>query len=161
MKGQPAFDFILGSNKLYNPIEGDKYSKPNGLSFRPLGVNLAEYLDNFQGQVIIELSKDLILPDQFVMIHENNDHYSLQTTKPIKPSEFCKLAEILFNSQKLLTKAELSVKVISYFKKWLDKTNVNLIRINFYNKIFHKYLFLEALSDNYLEAQYLRWYLSK
>lgn len=117
MKGQPAFDFILGSNKLYNPIEGDKYSKPNGLSFRPLGVNLAEYLDNFQGQVIIELSKDLILPDQFVMIHENNDHYSLQTTKPIKPSEFCKLAEILFNSQKLLTKAELSVKVISYFKK--------------------------------------------
>ncbi len=36
-----VFDFQLGSNKLYNPIEGDKFIRPNGLSLRPLGLNLA------------------------------------------------------------------------------------------------------------------------
>lgn len=59
----------------------------------------------------MELPKDLILPDHFVMIHEHTDHYSLQTRQSIEPSEFETLAEKLFKSQKILKKAELSEKV--------------------------------------------------
>lgn len=39
-----SFDFKLGPNNLYHPTEGDKYLGPNGLSMRPMGTNLAEYL---------------------------------------------------------------------------------------------------------------------
>ena len=48
-----SFDFIPGSNGLYNPAEGDIYKGPNGLSLRPLGVTLAEILDSFDDRTKI------------------------------------------------------------------------------------------------------------
>ena len=42
----------------------------------------------YRGKFVIELPKDLILPETLVMIHEHGDHYSLQTTQSIKPDEF-------------------------------------------------------------------------
>jgi hypothetical protein len=39
--GKISFDFTLGANGLYNPFMGNKYPGPNGLSLRPIGVNLA------------------------------------------------------------------------------------------------------------------------
>lgn len=92
-------------------MEGDKYQKPNGLSCRPLGVNLTEYLEVFVGECIIELPKGLILPDDFVMIHEHTDHYSFQTTKSIEPAKFCLKAEKFFKTQKLLTMTEMHERV--------------------------------------------------
>ena len=45
------------------------------------------------------------------MIHEINDHYSLQTTKSIKPSDFEDLAYDFFKVQKKLTKEEMESKI--------------------------------------------------
>jgi len=75
----------LGSNNLYNPCSGDTYLGPNGLSLRPIGNNLVEFLDTFKGKCIYELSKDLVIPANFVVIHEHTDHFSIQTTQPIDP----------------------------------------------------------------------------
>ena len=50
--GSMAFDFVLGSNKLYNPVVGDTFKIPNGLSMRPMGTNLAEYAGSFRGKWI-------------------------------------------------------------------------------------------------------------
>lgn len=36
------YDYELGENKLYNPLVGDDYTQPNGLSLHPVGVNFYE-----------------------------------------------------------------------------------------------------------------------
>lgn len=41
------YDFTPGEDNLYHPTIGDKYLGPNGLSLRPLGVNLADIVDRF------------------------------------------------------------------------------------------------------------------
>jgi hypothetical protein len=51
-RGATSFDFKLGNNSLYNPAEGDSYLGPNGLSLRPIGVNLAEFIGSFKGGYI-------------------------------------------------------------------------------------------------------------
>jgi hypothetical protein len=77
--GRSSFDFILGTNKLYNPVEGDTFIRPNGLSLRPLGGSLAELIETFNSKYFYEIPKDVVIPDNFVLIHEHSDHYSLQT----------------------------------------------------------------------------------
>lgn len=39
-KGNASYDFIIGANKLYNPIEGDIYLGPNGITMKPLSQNI-------------------------------------------------------------------------------------------------------------------------
>jgi hypothetical protein len=88
--GKFSFDFVLGTNGLYNPARGDKYPGPNGLSLRPIGANLAELLrTTYPTTIIYELPKDLPVPASLVMIHEHTDHYSLQTKESIEPEQFC------------------------------------------------------------------------
>ena len=82
-RGITSFDFKLGDNSLYNPAEGDIYLGPNGLSLRPLGVNLAELVGSFKGGYIYEIPKDTIVPDGLILIHERTDHYSLQPKQSI------------------------------------------------------------------------------
>lgn len=60
--GRPSFDFILGDDGLYNPSKGNKYSGPNGLSLRPMGVNLADFIQNNTPKFIFELPKGLVIP---------------------------------------------------------------------------------------------------
>ena len=38
--GRQSFDFKLGENGLYNPVALDTYRGPNGLSMRPMCMNL-------------------------------------------------------------------------------------------------------------------------
>ena len=73
---------------MYHPIEVDAFERPNGLSLRPVGLFLAEMLDNIEPKFIFELPVGLTLPKDMVMIHERSDHYSLQTTIPISPKTF-------------------------------------------------------------------------
>ena len=42
---------------------------------------------------------------------DDKDFYSLQTAKPIKPLEFCLLAEDFFDKQKTITIEELKEKI--------------------------------------------------
>ena len=58
-----------------------------------------------------------------VLINQNEDkhYYSLQTAKPIKPFEFCLLAEDFFDKQKLITIEELKEKIEKNLSEWLNK----------------------------------------
>lgn len=55
------------------------------MSLRPGGFNLGEIIANYKGAVqIIEIPKSFKLPPELILLHEHSDHYSLQTTAPIK-----------------------------------------------------------------------------
>ncbi len=102
--GKLSFDFTLGTNGLYNPAIGNKYPGPNGLSLRPIGGNLAEFLEYaYPTTIIYELPKDLVVPSSLVMIHEHNDHYSLQTKESVEPEKFCNEVMNFFEKQKRIT----------------------------------------------------------
>lgn len=102
-KKSSSFDFVMEENKLYNPILGDQYIRPNGLSLRPMGVNLADLLGSFRFKYIYEIPKGAAIPTNFVLIHEHNDHYSLQTAIPISPTEFCLQAKEFFEKHNKIT----------------------------------------------------------
>jgi hypothetical protein len=93
----------MGDNNLYNPILGDQYIRPNGLSLRPIGVNLADLLGSFRCKLIYEIPKGAVVPANFVLIHEHNDHYSLQTAIPISPKEFCLQVKDFFEKHNKIT----------------------------------------------------------
>ena len=67
-------------------------------------MNLAEFLEAaYPTTIIYELPKDLVVPNSLIMIHEHNDHYSLQTIEPIEPEKFCIEAMNFFEKQKRIT----------------------------------------------------------
>jgi len=49
---QLIYDYVIGDNGLYNPVEGDAYIRPNGLALNVTGFVLAEFIDNFKGKYI-------------------------------------------------------------------------------------------------------------
>ncbi len=44
--GDIDYDYQLGKNNLYNPIEGDTYTANNGICLYPLGFVLGELMDD-------------------------------------------------------------------------------------------------------------------
>ena len=60
---------------------------------------------------VIEVPEGALLPPDMVILHEHTDHYSLQTTKSIKPSVFSK------NVTEFLNKFEVYPKKV-YFERY-------------------------------------------
>lgn len=98
-KGSRSYDFTKREDGLYHPAPlSNEFIGPNGLSLRPPGLNMWEILDNYKGGKIVvsEVPKDTPVPEGMVLLHEHNDHYSLQTTEPIDPKVFTKRATAFF-----------------------------------------------------------------
>lgn len=87
-KGSQSFDFIIGKDGLIHPAPLDgKFIGPNGASFRPATINMWDVLSQRNGKAFVaEVPKGTQLPDGLVMLHENNDHYSLQCVEAMTPS---------------------------------------------------------------------------
>lgn len=51
--GSSSFDFLIGANNLYNPMQAEYYKVPNGLSLRPLGKKLIQIYKTFKDGLII------------------------------------------------------------------------------------------------------------
>ncbi|KAJ7132881.1 hypothetical protein C8R43DRAFT_653580 [Mycena crocata] len=83
--GRRAFDVRLQPDGLVHPKPGAQFEGPNGMSMRPLGNNLHELVDIFEGPDITmyRLPKGLQLPDDLVCLHEHTDHYSMQCRVPM------------------------------------------------------------------------------
>ena len=89
-KGSHLFDFTMSDAGLYEPAPDTVFIGPNGLSFRPLGLNLYDNIGRSKGknQVIAEVPQGFVLPPELIFLHEHGDHWSLQTTKPILREDF-------------------------------------------------------------------------
>lgn len=90
-KGSRAYDYTGRPDGLIHPAPLDgTFIGPNGASFRPATINMWDVLSQRKGANVIEIPENSQLPEDLVMLHERDDHYSLQGTRPMKPSELTK-----------------------------------------------------------------------
>ena len=97
--GRTSFDLKL-HNGLVMPISPEThFHTPNGMSLRPAGPNMTEILSKFRVKSNLKIYAFLCgskIPEDFVLFHEHNDHYSLQTRTPISLEAFNeKLTQLL------------------------------------------------------------------
>ena len=83
-----SYDFITHSDGLIHPISGDFFTKPNGMSLRPIGVSLANIAKSYNAKCVYVLKQGVAIPKSLILVHEYKDHYSLQTSEP------CTIAEL-------------------------------------------------------------------
>ena len=102
-KGRTSYDLKLHNGKVM-PAEGDEWIGPNGMSLRPPTDTMLGILDDWRkGEpTIFRFYEGMRLyEDDLVLIHERDDHYSLQTTVPIELQEFNdKLTKLLEEAPK-------------------------------------------------------------
>ena len=86
--GRKSFDLQLHDGKVL-PAVGDKWIGPNDMSLRPGNETMLNIIKNWNGDATVyRFGEGLILPIELVVIHERDDHYSLQTTIPIALDAF-------------------------------------------------------------------------
>mmetsp|Transcript_39089 Transcript_39089/g.55031 ORF Transcript_39089/g.55031 Transcript_39089/m.55031 type:complete len:154 (+) Transcript_39089:14-475(+) len=82
--GRQSYDLKLRDDGLVHPAAGDTFIGPNGMSLRPATENMLHIAKNYRGNVtVFRLQEGLKLPDGLVLLHERDDHYSLQTDEPV------------------------------------------------------------------------------
>ncbi|KAL7574991.1 hypothetical protein ACA910_010809 [Epithemia clementina (nom. ined.)] len=88
-KGRASYDLKLCPiTKKVLPAEGDEWIGPNGASLRPATETMVGILKDWVGEpTIFRLNEGMRLPDDLVVIHERDDHYSMQTTIPVELDE--------------------------------------------------------------------------
>ena len=90
-KKRLSFDLKL-HNGLVNPMEGDTFHTPNGMSLRQSSPKLASIVENFRNisntMRVYRMQEASKVPQDMVLILEHTDHYSLQVSKPMSLDEF-------------------------------------------------------------------------
>jgi hypothetical protein len=82
--GRASYDLSLRDDGLVHPAPGTTFMGPNGMSLRPATETMLAISKQFRGQVTVyRLSEGLELPSGLVVLHERDDHFSLQTDEPI------------------------------------------------------------------------------
>ena len=88
-KGLTSFDLKLHNGQVLPMLDITKFTTPNGMSWRPAGLAMSKLVRDYKGNfTIYNLLCGAHLPDSLCVMHEHNDHYSLQTTRPISPIDF-------------------------------------------------------------------------
>jgi len=87
--GRQSYDLKLNPDDgLVHPAKGDTFIGPNGMSLRPATESMLHIAKNYRGNVTVyRLQEGLQLPDELVVLHERDDHYSLQTAEPVTLEE--------------------------------------------------------------------------
>ncbi len=97
-KGRNSFDLKLDANGFVQPTTvGSHFTTPNGMSLRLANDTMVQKLKSFRGEPrVYSFLCGMELPSDLVVFYEQNDDYSLQTSKPILFEEFNKrLTEFL------------------------------------------------------------------
>lgn len=83
-KGRESYDLKIHSDNLVHPAQGDEWIGPNGMSLRPGNDTMLNILRNWRGDTrVYRMSEGLQLPKELIVLHERDDHYSMQTTEPV------------------------------------------------------------------------------
>ncbi len=81
--GRTAFDLRLHDG-LVLPSTGETFQGPNGASLRPLGPNMNNLIQSLTGEpLIFSILSGTQVPQDFVLLHEHSDHFSLQVSRPM------------------------------------------------------------------------------
>ena len=86
-KKSRSFDVVLQADGLVHPVEGDFFTRPNGMSLRPVGIQFYDIMSSFRGGQIIEIPANAAVPDSLVLILEMGEHYSLQANRVMSLKE--------------------------------------------------------------------------
>jgi hypothetical protein len=90
-KGATSFDLRVHPDGKVHAVDqaSSVFTGPNGMSLRPAGPMLATILSKFKGRNIrvYGIPAGVKLPPQLTLLHEHTDHYSMQTTEPVKLEE--------------------------------------------------------------------------
>lgn len=111
-KGSHSFDYVLGENGLINPAPLDGFFiGPNGASLRPATINMWDILSHRSGETYVtEIPQGTKIPDGLILLHERDDHYSLQCSVAMKPTMLVSKINAFLGTCKSYTSQE-------YFKK--------------------------------------------
>lgn len=83
-RGRPTYDLKIHPDGLVHPAPGDEFIGPNGMSLRPGNEKMLNIVKNWRGDTMVyRLQEGRQLPDELIVLHERDDHYSLQTTEPV------------------------------------------------------------------------------
>lgn len=86
--GRKSFDLKIHDDCLVHPAHGDTWIGPNGMSLRPATENMYHIAKNYRGNVrVYRFQEGMDMPDGLIVLHERDDHYSLQTDEPIALDE--------------------------------------------------------------------------
>ena len=101
-KGRASFDLKIHDDGLVHPAHGDEWIGPNGMSLRPATDTMIGILEDWKGEpTIFRLNEGMQLPDSLIVIHERDDHWSMQTREPVTLDSLNDtLTELLENAPK-------------------------------------------------------------
>ena len=116
-----SYDFITHPDGLIHPISGDFFSKPNGMSLRPIGVSLMNIAKSYDFKWVYVLKEGISIPNNLVLVHEYNDHYSLQTTEPCSITDFNDRLNEFIKDQPALSSDEFKKLLIEYSNNKMGK----------------------------------------
>ena len=86
--GRQSFDLKIHDDGLVHPAHGETWIGPNGMSLRPATENMLHIAKNYRGNVTVyRMQEGMDMPDGLVVLHERDDHYSLQTDEPVPLEE--------------------------------------------------------------------------
>lgn len=107
-KGSFSFDYVAFDGKI-RPLEGNLFSALNGMSLRPNTQNEFTIISDRPGKTfIVEIPAGTAVPDETVLVHEFEDHFSLQPSVAMDPKKYnAKISYFLQNPAfKVYTKSE-------------------------------------------------------
>ncbi|KAI5788979.1 hypothetical protein DFH27DRAFT_572948 [Peziza echinospora] len=85
-----SYDVHLNKDDgLVHPTQGLHFNEPNGATMRPMGWRLQKMVKRARwnpAATISMIPRGTVLPDTLCVLHERDDHYSLQTTVPVELS---------------------------------------------------------------------------
>jgi hypothetical protein len=111
-KNSKSYDLVAQPDGLIHPKTSEFFEGPNGSSLRPIGPVIFEVVSHWRGKDarIYRIPKGTKLPDNLILLHEHSDHYSLQTTEPVKLSELNKRLTVFFNQFEYMNPNEFQSK---------------------------------------------------
>lgn len=84
-KGRQSYDLKTHEDGKVHPAHGETFIGPNGMSLRPATENMLHIAKNYRGNVTVyRLQEGMDMPKGLVVLHERDDHYSLQTDEVVE-----------------------------------------------------------------------------
>ena len=112
--GRESFDLQLTDGKVH-PAVGDLWIGPNGMSLRPGNETMLNIIKNWKGDATVyRFGEGLVLPTELIVIHERDDHYSLQTTESITLETFNQRLTDFLQSSPNQTKEQFIAQMEDY-----------------------------------------------
>jgi hypothetical protein len=105
-KNLTNYDFVAVDGNIL-PLVNDTYIQPNGMSLRPNTLQEWNLIADRGGKVYVaEIGEGTPIPEGMVLIHEFEDHFSLQPAKVMPVEDFNHRVSSFLRTMKVYTRAE-------------------------------------------------------